>query len=64
MRRLAILFAIIAAFSAAERIALSPRFAAFAASVMRGPLRFTQAIRQFRGFWRQQSKLLPLARVN
>ena len=64
MRRLAIVFAMIAAISASEQAFVPHRLAAFAARVVRVPGRIGRAIEDMRRFWRQHVKLLPLAGVN
>jgi hypothetical protein len=68
MRRLALVFAILVAVSASEHIAMSPRASgvinAFAARVMRMPVRFGLVLRGLQRVWRQRWKALPMAGVN
>jgi hypothetical protein len=68
MRRLALVFAIIAVISASGNMVMSGWFpkgvSAFAARMVRVPGEFGLALQRLRRLWRQRLKALPPADVN
>jgi hypothetical protein len=68
MRRLALVFAIIAVISVSENMLMSGWFpkgvSAFAARMVRIPGEFGLALQRLQRLWRQRLKALPLADVN